>query len=336
MSPIPVAGNERPDRASPQAMRSVASEPAPRVVTSGMKETKPIDLDIAILGGGFAGVYCAKEVGRKLGRRTGFRIGLISDRNYMVFQPLLPEVIGGSVSPRHVVNPLRLLCRGVEVFRGEVENISWPERQLILNAGDFTGNAVVRFSHLVLAPGAHVNLRMVPGMPEHALLMRNAGDALHLRSTIISRIEEANLENRPAIRRRLLTFVVVGGGYSGVETAGQILDVFQGIHGYYGNVSREDLNVWLVHGRSRLLPTMTERLAEFAAHQLRERGLRLLLGERVKSITAGTVRLESGGTIETNTVVSTIGNAPHPLVTALCEDNRLPTEKGRILTSPTM
>lgn len=301
-----------------------------------MPDQKEIELDIAIIGGGFAGVYCAKALRRELGKNGSLKIGLIAEKNYMVFQPLLPEVIGGSVSPRHVVNPLRLLCRGVEVLKGDVESIDWPERQLTLSAGDFTGNFTVRFQQLVLALGAKIDLRRIPGMPEHAYLMQNAGDAMQLRSAIISRIEEANLETRREVKRRLLTFVVVGGGYSGVETAGQILDLFHAIHPYYSNVSRDDLEVCLVHAGESLLPTMSRKLADYTAHQLRQRGLRLVLNKRVESVTAQRATLQGGEVIETNTVICTVGNAPHPLIANLCEENDLPTEKGRVVTEPNL
>jgi NADH:ubiquinone reductase (H+-translocating) len=299
-----------------------------------MSDANGINLDVAILGGGFAGVYCAKTLGKALGRHSNVRIGLISERNYTVFQPLLPEVVGASISPRHVVNSLRLLCRHAEVLKGKVENISWPERRLVLHAGDFVGKVVVQFQHLVLALGATIDLSRIPGMPEHAFLMQNAADAMLVRSTIIGRIEEANLETRPDVRRRLLTFVVVGGGYSGVETAGQILDLFSGIHRYYPNVSRSDLDVVLVHSSKHILPTLNRKLGEYTARVLRQRGLNLVLDDRVRSVTAHGVHLQSGRTIEAHTVVSTVGNAPHPLVTDLCQSNQLPTEKGRILTDP--
>jgi NADH dehydrogenase len=177
-----------------------------------MNEHKCIKLDVAVLGGGFAGVYCAKTLGEALKRKRYFKVGLISEENYMVFQPMLPEVAGGSISPRHVVNPLRLLCRHASVYQGVVESVNWPERSLLPNAGPFSGNVRIEYNHLVLALGAVTDLRQIPGMPEHAFLMKNVGDAMYLRTTVIGRIEEASLETRREIRERLLTFVVVGGG----------------------------------------------------------------------------------------------------------------------------
>jgi NADH dehydrogenase len=300
-----------------------------------MSEHRRIKLDVAVLGGGFAGVYCAKALGDALKRKTDFKVGLISEENYMVFQPMLAEVAGSSISPRHVVNPLRLLCRRAFVYQGVVESMNWAERSLLLNAGPFSGNVRIEYDHLVLALGAVTDLRHVPGMPEHAFLMKNVGDAMYLRSTVIGRIEEASLETRREIRERLLTFVVVGGGYSGVETAGHLLDLFSTIHSYYPGIAKSDLKVWLIHGGDHLLPTLNRKLGEYSAKKLQERGLKLVLNQRVKSMTANRVYLQNGMEIEANTVISTVGNAPHPLVTSLCEKGGLETVKGRILSSDT-
>jgi NADH dehydrogenase len=300
-----------------------------------VNDAKPIKLDIAILGGGFAGVYCARRLTRELGRRTKLKVGLISEENYMVFQPMLPEVAGSSISPRHVVNPLRLLCRHAEIFRGCVESIDWPGHKLIFNAGPFSGNLQITFNHLVLALGAVTDLSRIPGMPEHAFLIKNVGDAMFLRTTLLGRIEEANLESRTDVKRRLLTFVVVGGGYSGVETAGHILDLFQSIRVYYPNVAADDVKVHLVHSEDHLLPTLSRKLGEYSARKLQSRGLIVVLKQMVKSVTANRVYLSSGDVIETNTVISTVGNAPHPLVTKLCADFKLENVKGSLLTEST-
>lgn len=300
-----------------------------------MNDHKSIKLDVAVLGGGFAGVYCAKTLSDALKGKRDFKVGLISDENYMVFQPMLAEVVGSSISPRHVVNPLRLLCRHASVYKGFIESVNWPERSLSLNAGPFSGSVRIEYNHLVLALGAVTDLRHVPGMPEHAFLIKNVGDAMQLRTTIIGRIEEACLETRKEIRERLLTFVVVGGGFSGVETAGNLLDLFSVIHSYYPGIARGDLKVWLVHSDDHLLPKFNRRLGEYSAKKLQERGLKLVLNQRVKSMTANRVYLENGSQIEANTVISTVGNAPHPLVTSLCEANGLAKVKGRILSSDT-
>ena len=301
-----------------------------------MEKKKTLDLEIAILGGGFAGVYCGKQLLKSLSKGSRTKIGLISDENYMVFQPMLPEVVSGGLSPRHVVNPIRHLCKGMSVYKASVESIDIQNKLLTLRPGPFSAEVVIRFKHLVVALGAKIDLSRVPGMAEHAFLMQNVGDAMKLRAAVLSRFEEANLVTDPDRRRRLLTFVVVGGGYSGVETAGQILDLFEDINRYYGNINREDFNVYLVHSRDHVLPTLSVSLGKYAEEKLRRRGLKLCLKRRVNSVSANRVVLDDGSHIETNTVVSTVGNAPHPLVNQLISEAGADSMHGRIRTNDRM
>ncbi|MGF1450972.1 MAG: FAD-dependent oxidoreductase [Opitutales bacterium] len=284
------------------------------------------EYEVLILGGGFAGVYCAKE----LAKAKGVTAALIARENHMVFQPLLAEVASASVSPRHVVNPLRHMCRGITVQKGEVKRIDHSAREVRLSAGDFTPDVVLRYRRLVLALGAVIDLSKVPGMTEHALLMQNVGDAMKLRATIISRFEEANLVHDREKRRSILRFVVVGGGYSGVETAGEVHDLMTEVHRYYTNVDWNDFEVILVHSRERILPTMSDKMAEYALSELQRRGIRTILGNRVSAVTAKSITLDDGSRVATSTVVSTIGNAPNPRVLELARDLGLETTGGRL------
>jgi NADH dehydrogenase len=300
-----------------------------------------LDFDVLIAGGGFAGVYCAQTLSRRLSRSARQRIGIVADHNYMVFQPMLAEVAGSSISPRHVVNPIRSLCRGVNVLRASIMDIDLPERTLTLDAGMFSPALTVGFTHLVIALGGIVDLSRVPGMPEHAFLMKSIGDAQELRGAVIDRLEEANLQEcnlqrDDAAIKRLLTFVVVGGGYSGVETAGQILDLIQGINRFYPRIARPDYRVVLVHSGPHLLPEISEVLGRYCQQNIISRGVEVILNARVTSMTASKVTLGDGRVLETHTVVSTVGNAPHPLLIDLCKKNNIPTEKARIITDATM
>lgn len=301
-----------------------------------MEKKKRLDLEVAILGGGFAGVYCGKTLLKTLSRGSKSPIGLVSDQNYMVFQPMLPEVVSGSLSPRHVVNPIRHLCKGLTVYKAAVEEIDVKDKTLTLRPGPFSPEVIIRFKHLVVSLGAVIDLSRVPGMAEHSFLMQNVGDAMKLRATILARFEEANLVVDTQRRRRLLTFVVVGGGYSGVETAGQILDLFDDVQKFYKNIDPADFDVFLIHSRDHLLPTLSVSLGKYAQTELRKRGLKLCLERRVKAVTANQVELDDGTYIETNTVISTVGNAPNPLVQKLIEDAQLESVHGRIKTSNTM
>ncbi len=285
-----------------------------------------------IAGGGFAGVYCAKSLAKELGPISRTKVALIADQNFMVFQPMLAEVAGSSISPQHIVNPIRRICGEVTVLRGNIKEIDLSNRQLVLDAGHFTKNADVRFGHLVLALGGVVDLSRVPGMPEHAYLMKNVGDALELRSAIIDRFEEAIFQPDAAALKRLLTFVVVGGGYSGVETAGQILDLIQGINHLYPRVAHSEYKVILIHSGKHLLPEISETLGIYCEKNLRDRGVEIILNARVTAMTATKVFLQDGRVIESHTVVSTVGNAPHPLIADLCKKHNFEDFKGRFVS----
>lgn len=298
-----------------------------------MREEKGRHFDILIVGGGFAGIYCAKQVVKKLGH-TDLRIGLVAETNHMVFQPMLAEVVGGSLSPRHVVNPIRLLVPGVDVLKGRVCSVDLGGKSVVVDGGPFASNLVIRYDHLMLAPGAEVNLSRFPGMAEHAFLMRNCGDAMKLRATIISRMEEANLIDDPEQRRKLLAFVIVGGGYSGVETAGQIADLLGSVCHHYEFVKEEEPTVTLIHSRDHLLPTLDRSLGEYTKRQLETMGVRVLLETRVRAVTASSVQLGDDSRIDATTVVCTIGNAPHPLLAKL-EAQGVTIERGKLVVGNT-
>jgi NADH dehydrogenase len=301
-----------------------------------MVSAKALHYEVLIAGGGFAGAYCGKYLGIGLGKEAGQRAALVADQNVLAFQPMLAEVVGASLSPLDVVTPLRVFCRKINVLQAKIVDIDLPGKYVELDAGHFTPNSVITFDHLVLALGGIVDVSRVPGMNEHGYILKNAWDAVRLRVAVIERLEEANLCAQPEEKRRLLTFVVVGGGYSGVETAGQILDLVRGIQPLYLSLVGYVARVILVHSRDHILPEIGEKLGTYAEGKLRERGMEIRLNERVTSVTARKVCLGSGETIETHTVVSTVGNATHPVIAALIKKYNLENLKGRIVTEPTM
>ncbi|MDP0500456.1 MAG: FAD-dependent oxidoreductase [Verrucomicrobiota bacterium JB022] len=286
--------------------------------------------DVLVLGAGFAGVNCAKELGKYARKHPDFKVALVAAENYMVFQPMLPEVASASISPRHVISPVRQLCPHVTVFKGTVRDVDEKGKVVHVNAGDFTPDVHLQFDQLVIALGATIDLSRVPGMSEHSLLMQNVGDAMKLRTHIISRFEEANLVTDPATKRRLLRFVVVGGGYSGVETAGEIEDMMRSMVRYYEYITPEDYEVVLVHSRDHLLPTLTSKLGDYCQRALEKRGLRIILNQRVKAVTSKTVILDNGEVINATTIISTIGNSPHPHVLKLGRELNLDVDHGRL------
>ena len=285
--------------------------------------------DVLILGGGFAAVWAA----RALARRKDLKVGLRADQNVMLFHPMLAEVCGASLSPLHVVNPIRKLCPRAEVVRATVTDIDFAAREVSAQPDPARPAHRFGYRHLVLALGGVVDLARVPGMAEHALPLKTVGDAIRLRSAVIDRLEEANFADDSAERRRLLTFTVVGGGYSGVETAGQISDLLHGARRLYPWLRDTPPTIRLIHGGPFLLPQIGESLGRFTERKLRARGIEILLDTRVAAVTATKVHLGERH-IESLTTITTIGNAPHPLLLALGARGALPLEHGRIVTTP--
>ncbi len=296
-----------------------------------------MEFDIVIAGGGFAGAYCARALGKAFGKAEGERrVALVAERNVLVFQPMLAEVAGSSLNPSDVVNPLRLFCRGVNVLQGTIQKIDWESKTLTLDGGRFTRDHRISFRHLVLALGSVTNMGAVPGMQEYGWPMKNVADALRLRAALINRLEEANLVEDLEIRARLLTFVVVGGGYTGVETAGQLFDFIRQAHRYYANLRDSKLRVVLVHGGKELLGEIGPELGAYARRVLEGRGVEVKLNTHVSAVTARRVILAHGPGIEANTIVTTVGNAPNPIVMNLCKQIGIEAHKGRVPTDSVM
>jgi NADH:ubiquinone reductase (H+-translocating) len=296
-----------------------------------------MEFDVVIAGGGFAGAYCGRALGSALGREEGERrVALIAERNVLVFQPMLAEVAGSTLSPADVVNPLRQFCKGVNVLQGTITKIDWASRSLILDGGRFSRDLKVGFKHLVITLGSVTDLGSVPGMTEYGWPMKNVSDALRLRSALINRLEEANLTEEDETRKRLLTFVVVGGGYTGVETAGQVLDFLRQVYKYYANLRESKPRVVLIHGREELLGEIGPTLGAYARRVLEKRGVEVLLNTHVTAVTARQVVLDNGLAIEANTVVTSVGNAPNPIILDLCKQLGVDPVKGRIPTDAVM
>src|ERR1700737_1455405 len=290
---------------------------------------------VVILGGGFAGTYCARALTAGL-HDAAESVALVADQNAMLFHPMLAEVSGSSISPLDVVNPLRQFCRGSSIFMGSVDEVDLDAQTVRFSPGPYVHDAILKFEHLVLAIGSVVDVSRVPGMPEHGYLMKTVGDAIRLRAEVIQRLEEASVSKTEAVRRRLLTFVVVGGGYSGVETAGQIYDLLRDVRKFYPRLDRKEFRLVLVQSGPYLLPQIGEELGRYCGEHLEKRGIEVRLNTQVTAITAERAILNNGDVIETNTVITTVGNATHPVIKKLIDRYQLANSKGRLITEPTM
>src|SRR5438874_1273178 len=241
---------------------------------------------VVVVGGGFAGVFAARELEAQLGEREDVEIFLVSRENYFVFQPMLPEVISGSIGILDTVSPLRRLVARTSVQVREVESIDLDARKVRLAPGFHPHAHELAYDHLVIAPGTVTDFRGLPGLPEHALPFKNLADALELRSRVIRALEEADVEgDDPELRRQLLTFVVAGGGFSGVEVVAELNDFVRHVAKLYRRIDPREIRVVLVHAQDRILPEMKPKLGTFAQTILRRRGVELMLGYRLQAAT---------------------------------------------------
>ena len=281
-----------------------------------------------IVGGGFGGVFAARHLERIFGRSKDVEIVLISEQNYLLFTPMLPEVASSSIEAKHIVSPIRAFFRRAAFLNAEVLSINLEERTVSASHCPECESVTVSFDHLVLALGSTTNFFGLPGVSEHALPMKTLSDAMTLRNHIIDLFEHADLQPSPEARRAMLTFVVAGGGFAGVETVAEIGDFIQTARRFYRRIQPEDVRVVLVHAGPRILPEIGERLGAYAARELRKNGVEILFTTQVASATPTEVDLTSGETIPSRTVVWTAGVTPSPLLATLpCARNR----RGQIL-----
>ncbi len=285
---------------------------------------------IVIVGGGFAGVACGKRLRSLLGKDEA-RIVVFSEENYMVFQPLLAEVAGSSILPEAAATPLRVALKGVECRREKVIDIDLAANEVVYETYDGAKRRM-RYDQIVLACGSGVNLSAVPGMADHAMPFRTVSDAVALRSQISQQLEQAAVQDDPERRQFYLTFAVIGGGFSGVEVAGEVNDLLKAVKKYYPTIRPEESKVVLIHSRDQLLPEVSSSLREFTREKMVKHGVEVVLGKRVKLVTAEGVVLSDGTQYRAATVVGSIGTAPHPFV----ERMAAPKEKGKLQTQADM
>jgi len=271
---------------------------------------------IVILGGGFAGAYCAQALEKRL-PRSAAQVLLLDRNNYFVFHPLLVEAGTGSLEPRHAVVSLRAFLKRTTFRMAEVREVDLGRREIDYRSPGGGASGKVSYDHLVLAPGSVTRLPAIPGLDQHGLEMKSLADAVALRDRAIGMLEAADATPDPAARRTLLHFVVVGGNFTGVEVAGE-LDVFlRRARRIYHNVRREDCRVTLVEVTGRILSALDSGLADYAAARLSRRGVQIRLNASVARIEPGRAVLEGGESLPARTVIWCAGIRPSPLVERL-------------------
>jgi NADH dehydrogenase len=272
-----------------------------------------------ILGGGFAGGWVA----RRLGKRGAT---IVSPENFMLYTPMLPEAASGTLEPRHTVVPLRMMCPHSELLLGRVDSIDEEARSVVV-ATD-VGMFHVEYEHLVVTLGAIPRTFPIPGLSQHGVGFKTLADAIHLRNHVLRELETADEELDAAQAARHLTYVFVGGGYAGVEALAELNDLVQDALRFYPGL-RETPQRWvLVDAAPRILSEIPTRLGEYAARQLERRGIELHVETKLESAANGACVLSSGERIDAGTLVWTAGVKAHPLLV----DLGLPLdERGRIV-----
>lgn len=275
---------------------------------------------IVILGGGFAGMTTAQCLERELEKNNSVQIILVSESNALLFTPMLAEVAGSSLEPSHISTPLRSSLHRTEFIRARTTGIDLAKRQVLLEgiaSAEIPSEArEISYDYLVLALGSVSNYLGMPNVERLAFNFKTLLDAIRIRNHVIEMFERADRDPDPLRRAPLLTFVVAGGGFAGVELAGALNDFAHGILADYPNLGAHEVRVVLVHARDRILPELSGSLAHYAQEKMAARGVEFRLNARLADAKPSVVVLNDGE-IPSETLVWTAGTAPSPIVKLL-------------------
>ncbi|MDT0310622.1 NAD(P)/FAD-dependent oxidoreductase [Streptomyces sp. DSM 44917] len=286
---------------------------------------------ILVVGGGYVGLYAARRILKKM-RYGEATVTVVDPRSYMTYQPFLPEAAAGSISPRHVVVPLRRVLPQAEVLTGRVTSIDQDRK--VASVSPLVGKAYeVPFDYLVVALGAVSRTFPVPGLAEQGIGMKGVEEAIGLRNHVLEQLDKADSTTDEDVRRKALTFVFVGGGFAGAETIGEVEDLARDAAKYYPSIERADMRFLLVDVADKILPEVGHKLGEWGLEHLRKRGIEVHLQTSLKSCVDGHVVLSNGVTADSHTIVWTAGVKPHP---ALAHYGLPLGPRGHVDTTPTL
>ncbi|MBK1786967.1 NAD(P)/FAD-dependent oxidoreductase [Prauserella cavernicola] len=286
---------------------------------------------IVIIGGGYVGLYAALRLQQKL--RTGeAQVTVVNPENFMVYRPLLPEVASGTLEPRHAVVPLRAVLRRSRFVAGSLTSLD-TEGKVATVAPEAGPELTLDYDELVLGTGALAKLLPIPGLAECGIGFNSLAEAVHLRDHVLRQLEIASATTDPELRRCALTFVFVGGGYTGVEALAELQDMATDVLAGYPELEASELRWILVEALPRILNTVSDELAEDAVCELRGRGIDVRVNTQLESAEDGVLTLSDGQEFRASTLVWVAGTKPTPLV----KDLDLPVDdRGRIVVDETM
>lgn len=281
---------------------------------------------VLILGGGFAGLEVAQNLEKTFKQRDDVEITLVNQNNYLIFTSMLAEVVSSSIEATNIVIPLRECLRKATFKELVADSIDLAKKSVTLHRADTHEIKTLEYDYLVLAMGSATGFHGVEGAEEYSFPLKNLADAMELRSHVIDMFEMADLEEDHDVRRSLLTFTVIGGGYTGIEVAAELNDYVGASRRFYKNVKPDEVKVVVIDPGDRIMHEMSEGLADYGLALLKKRGMEFRLKTRISGVTAGSVETADGGKIETHTAIWAAGTSPQPVIAALpCADS-----KGRI------
>ena len=297
---------------------------------------------IVILGSGFAGVECARQLESKFGNDPEIELVMIGEDNFLLFTPMLPQVASGMIETRHIVFPIRTICKKTKFYEGRIKNID-PYGKLVTIWGTGDKRSVsIHYDFLVVALGSETNFFGMADVEKNAYTMKTLNDAVMLRNRVIDMLEQAENETNPILRKSFLNFVVVGGGFAGIETAGELMDLLLDARKYYPTIHKKDLKVIVLEAMGEILPGFNKKLAIFAKEKLIERGIDIRLKKAVTSFDGNEVTTKSLDetpkdsidqseidSIITKTLIWTAGVTPVNTI----KRSMFKTEKGKLVVN---
>ena len=296
---------------------------------------------IVVLGGGFAGLECTRKLESLLRNDYEIEIILVSEDNFLLFTPMLPQVASGMIETRHIIMPIRTLVEKATFYESSVRNID-PHGKIVTLMGTSEKRGIsLHYDYLVIALGSQTNFFGMQDVEHHAYTMKTLNDAVLLRNRVIDMLEQAENENNPILRKSLLTFVIVGGGFAGIETAGEIMDFLLDSRKYYPRIQKQEIQVIVLEALPSILPGFSEKLAKFATEKLIQGGIDIRLKTAVTSFDGDEVIVKNlsetnkdsdedkVNSFQTKTLVWTAGVTPIDTI----KKSIFKTERGKILVN---
>lgn len=294
---------------------------------------------ILILGGGFAGVECTRKLESYFKHNSDVEIILVSEDNFLLFTPMLPQVASGMIETRHIIIPIRTICKKATFYEGRVKNIDPYGKYVRLYGTNEKRGTTLEYDFLVIALGSQTNFFGNKNVETYAYTMKSLNDAVVLRNRIIDMLEQAENETDPILRHSLLTFVIVGAGFAGIETAGKLHDFLVDAKKYYPKISEKDIRVVVLEALPVVLPGFSEKLAKFTKDKLIQRGIEIMLNMLVVSFDGSEVLIkvatkniktdEEPRSIQTKTLVWTAGITPVDTI----KNSLFKTDRGRVISN---